>query len=171
MTIYRQPDNYLSQSDKLEASPPPSSHVYFNEGVFETPWHKHVQHQLIYAESGVIHIQTELKQFLLPAHHGLWIPADQAHSLHSSTTTLKVCSIYFEPQVSDGANLQEIRIFPMPPLAHEMMRYSQRWIRNRQVDDLKESFFKTMRLLVLDWSHVSLSLELPLSKEPLVADP
>ena len=170
MTIYRQQDKDLSQSDNVEASPPPRSKVYFNSGVFETPWHKHEQHQLIYAQSGVIHIQTELKQFLLPAHHGLWIPAGIGHRLHSSTTTLKVWSMYFEPETSDPRDLAGIRVFPMPPLAHEMMMFSHRWLGESGTNALKESYFQTIRLLVFDWCKASLYLELPLPKDPLITD-
>ncbi|MEM8863494.1 MAG: helix-turn-helix transcriptional regulator, partial [Chloroflexota bacterium] len=137
-------------------------------GVFEVGWHKHLCHQLIYAESGVIHIRTENKQLLLPAHHGVWIPAECAHSLYSSSSALKICSVYFQPKQDDGYFLQAVRVFPLSTLAHEMLVYSHRWLKVGGADPLKTSFFQTLRLLVNEWCEQSLSLELPLPQEPMM---
>ncbi len=36
-------------------------------GQFTTDWHAHSKHQLLYAEQGVVHLQTSQHHFLLPA--------------------------------------------------------------------------------------------------------
>jgi AraC-like DNA-binding protein len=46
---------------------------------FETGWHRHPRAQLLHAIEGVMRVETEAAQFVVPPGTGLWMPADTPH--------------------------------------------------------------------------------------------
>ncbi|MFK7803167.1 MAG: helix-turn-helix domain-containing protein [Anaerolineae bacterium] len=173
MTAYRQGDKNLSQSDSLEKSELELIDydvltIRFHEGVFDTSWHNHKTHQLLYAEKGVVHFRTETRTYLLPANHGVWIPAGTAHSVHSTTPTLRFWGLYFSAFEPEDDELLQLRIFPISALAHEMIVFTEQWLETDAAAELKISFFETIRLLAKEWCKETLSLELPISNDPLL---
>lgn len=143
--------------------------THFHEGVFDTTWHNHKAHQLLYAERGVVHFRTEKRTFLLPANHGVWIPAGYAHSVHSAAPTLRYWGLYFPVHEPEDQVLLRMGIFPISPLAHEMIVFTKQWLQTGTSPALKISFFETIRLLAKEWCQETVSLELPISKDPLLA--
>jgi len=47
-------------------------------------WHRHGKHQLAWAPSGVLTVETELATFILPPSRALWIPAGLRHETRSA---------------------------------------------------------------------------------------
>lgn len=140
------------------------------EGFVETSWHNHNTHQLLYAEKGVLRFRTENQAFLLPANHGVWIPAKRAHSVDSATPALKLWAIYLRALEPEDERLTQLRVFPISPLAHEMIVFAGHWIKTDGMHELKSSYFETIRLLAKEWCKEPLSLELPISSDPLMQD-
>ena len=175
MTIYRNKDKKLSVSDKTNSTElnfvdRDISSIKLFEGYVETSWHNHETHQLLYAEKGVLRFHTENRAFLLPANHGIWIPATRAHSVDSATPTLKLWAIYLRAHQPEDEWLNELRVFPISPLAHEMIVFAGHWIKTDEMQELKSSYFETIRLLAKEWCKQTLSLELPISRDPLMQE-
>lgn len=145
-----------------------SSHKYI--GCFAGELHRHQKkHQLVYAEDGVLHLRTGESQFLLPAHHAAWIPADCWHQQRSDSPHLYWRSLYFTPQPDEPAILKQIHIFPVSTLAREMIIYSERWRPTDPADALEQQFLQTIYALVPQWCDNLLPLKLPVSDHPQVA--
>ena len=148
--------------------------MYVNEGVLDTGWHQHEEHQLIYAENGVLYVHTHQSQFLLPAYHGAWIPAHFAHKLVSPSDRTRLWILYFQPRQEDAAFLQTVRIFGLSSLAREMLRYTERWSKNGEnvakSNPLAQSFYETIRLLAEEWCSKPLSLTLPHTTDKLLVN-
>src|SRR5277367_867909 len=49
------------------------------EAGYETGWHQHPRAQLLHAVEGVLRVETEAAQFVLPPGTGLWMPARTLH--------------------------------------------------------------------------------------------
>ena len=141
-------------------------------GHLDTGWHHHIEHQLIYAEGGVLYVLTEESQFLLPAYHGVWIPAQRAHKLLSPSEKTKLWLLYFAPKKAEEAVLKDIHVFGISPLAREMMIYTERWSTERDQTGtdaaLAQSFYQTIRLLASEWCAQPLSLILPHTEDNLL---
>ncbi|MEM7134715.1 MAG: helix-turn-helix transcriptional regulator [Chloroflexota bacterium] len=150
------------------------SHV----GILDTGWHQHAEHQLIYAEGGVLYVLTSESQFLLPAYHGAWVPAYCTHKLLSPSEKTKLWLLYFQPQSDEIATLQNVRVFGISPLAREMLLYTERWsipgTKEEQEEEgisrLEGSFYETIRLLATEWCEEPLSLILPVTEDGLLGE-
>ncbi|MEM7033512.1 MAG: helix-turn-helix transcriptional regulator [Chloroflexota bacterium] len=146
--------------------------TYCRTGMIDTGWHQHTEHQLIYAEGGVLSVFTTTAQFLLPAYHGAWVPAHCQHKLISPAKETKLWLLYFRPQEAEPSVLHSVRIFGISPLAREMLLYSERWSEAAEPaegsDPLEHHFYETIRHLVPEWCEQPLSLVLPYTdEEPL----
>jgi AraC-like DNA-binding protein/quercetin dioxygenase-like cupin family protein len=61
-----------------------------------TPTHVHADHQLVWAQSGVLHVTTEGAGWVLPPTRAVWVPAGVPHITGASTpATLR--SLYLPP--------------------------------------------------------------------------
>jgi AraC-like DNA-binding protein len=137
-------------------------------GAFATDWHTHPHHQLLTAESGVLHFQSEEKHLILPARHGAWIPGHRPHRIYSNSPNLYLRSIYFRGRESDEAILRQFHIFPLPKLAREMILYSEIWPVDGEASHVEEQFYETLKLLLVDWCQQPIPLVLPTSDHPQV---
>jgi AraC-like DNA-binding protein/quercetin dioxygenase-like cupin family protein len=77
----------LSQSGQLSGSPDGGIIVgSFHYAAGRTsPTHVHEDHQLVWAESGVLHVTTGGAQWVLPPTRAVWVPAGVAHATGAST--------------------------------------------------------------------------------------
>ena len=152
---------------------PVDSVTYFNTGILDTGWHQHAEHQLIYAEGGVLYVHTQTSHFLLPAYHGAWIPAHCAHNLVSHSDKTKLWLLYFQPAEKEVEVLQSVRIFALSLMAREMLRYTERWSRDENVTEettpLAKSFYDSIRLFAEEWCAEPISLFLPHPADDLLA--
>ena len=55
------------------------TYVYDGPGLV-TGWHSHDLHQLEYAFTGTIQVETDSAHYLLPPQQAAWIPAGLSHS-------------------------------------------------------------------------------------------
>jgi AraC-like DNA-binding protein len=130
-------------------------------GQYQTEWHSHARHQLLYAEGGVVHLQTEYHHFLLPARHGAWIPNALPHRVWSNSPALYLRTLYFGTEDNDDDLLQRLRVFSISSLAREMILYTQDWDETSPPNLLEQHFFETLRLLVREWLSQAIPLVLP----------
>lgn len=135
-------------------------------GQFTTDWHAHSKHQLLYAEQGVVHLQTSQHHFLLPARHAAWIPAHTLHRIYSNSVALHWRNIYFKVEHDDDPILNQLRVFTVSNLAREMILYTEKWHFEDKADVLERNFFQMLRLLTSVWIKDSLPLILPSTEHP-----
>jgi AraC-like DNA-binding protein len=110
-------------------------------------FHAHRQHQLLYAMSGVAHLQTESAEFLLPPQRAAWIPARVRHA--TDLNGAKVLSIYFEHATLPR---DEVRVFDVSALVREMLLYARRWplARGRARERDAATFFRALLLVLAE---------------------
>ena len=149
---------------------PIDAYTYLYSGILDTGWHQHAEHQLIYAEDGVLYVLTDESQFLLPAFHGVWVPARCVHKLLSSSAKTKLWLLYFQSHAAaEIAVLQHVHIFGISPLARAMLIYTERWSGSGESEakasPLAKQFYETIRLLAAEWCTQPLPLILPHTAE------
>ena len=101
--------------------------IHMPVGKFTTKVHQHFRHQLLYAEGGVLHFFTRDKQFILPARHAAWIPANLIHKVESPSPLLHLRTLYIWPDDGEQKFPEQLTVFPVARLAREMILYTQRW--------------------------------------------
>jgi len=88
------------------------------------PEHKHSRGQLLYAEKGVMLVQTGGKQWVIPPQRALWLPAGELHAFALLSHT-ELRTVYFSPSFvgdTDGAkNLKQIHVIDMTPFARHLI--------------------------------------------------
>lgn len=139
-------------------------------GVFETRWHSHPKHQLLFAEDGVLHLYTSSQQLILPVQHAAWLPAHSKHRLKSNSDKLYLRSIYFDVEALEPEILQRFNIFSLSRLAREMITFTERWPTVGDPDPTEQAFLKAIRQLVGEWCEQRLPLVLPLTDHPLLSE-
>lgn len=135
--------------------------VHLPIGQFTTSNHSHSRYQLLYAEGGALHFFTHDQQFLLPAKHGAWIPAGLQHKVMSSSPQLHLRTLYLEQTKLSYGFPQQLTIFPVSPLAREMILYTQRWHYEHPVTQSEAAFYDALSHLVTDWCQDAIALVLP----------
>jgi AraC-like DNA-binding protein len=143
------------------------SHLYQGDRLV-TGWHSHDLHQIEYAVSGVVEVETAAGHHLLPPHQAAWIPAGLQHgtTLNSDVRTV---AVLFAPQLVQPAG-DRVRILGVSPLVREMMLYALRWPIDRGTDDVEaDAFFRVLGRLVAESLDHEAPLTLPTSGDPRVA--
>jgi len=141
--------------------------VHLKAGVFVADWHDHIKHQLLYAEGGALHLQTEEQCFLLPARHAAWIPARCLHRVTSASPDLYLRMLYFDGELIESGSLKSMGVFPVNNLAREMIIQTRVWDYSAdEFDELENAFFKTLRLFVEQWAATPMPLSLPTTTHP-----
>jgi len=141
--------------------------VHMKVGAFVADWHDHDKHQLLYAEGGALHLQTNAHCFLLPARHAAWIPAHCMHRVSSTSPDLFLRMLYFDGNQVEAESLRNMSVFPINNLAREMIYQTRVW--NYSFDDsdeLEATFFKTLRLFIAQWASTPMPLTLPTTTHP-----
>jgi AraC-like DNA-binding protein len=137
-------------------------------GKFTTAVHEHSRHQLLYAEGGVIHFFTRDKQFILPARHAAWIPANLIHKVESPSPHLHLRTLYIGQDDGSPEFPEQLTVFPVTPLAREMIVHTQRWPRESPVSKSEDAFYRAIFYLISDWCHDAISLVLPTTQHQLL---
>ncbi|MGF7235276.1 MAG: helix-turn-helix domain-containing protein [Frankia sp.] len=133
-----------------------------------TPWHSHDLHQIEYALSGVVEVETAAAHYLLPPRQAAWIPAGLGHRA-TLNTGARTVAVLFDPHLVPGPG-DRARILAVPSLIREMMIYSLRWpIARAESDEVSADFFRTLGHLVSDALEDEAPLNLPVSADPVVA--
>jgi AraC-like DNA-binding protein len=137
-------------------------------GNFATEVHHHSRHQLLYAEGGVLHFFTQDKQFILPARHGAWIPANLVHRVESPSPQLHLRTLYFWRGDGEHKLPEKLTVFPVTSLAREMIVYTQRWPHENPVLESEDAFYQAILYLISDWCRDAISLVLPATQHQLL---
>jgi AraC-like DNA-binding protein/quercetin dioxygenase-like cupin family protein len=121
--------------------------------------HTHARAQFVYTSSGAVRVETQQRQWRLPAHHGVWIPAGVRHSVAASTPA-RVCSIYVQPSALTGGALAERAVRASDLLHQLLLRLLQRRVRDER-DREARLLIDLMLLEVARLPAESLDLPLP----------
>ena len=146
----------------------PTFAIHDPVGKFTTDVHQHSRHQLLYAEAGVLHFFTSEKQFILPARHAAWIPAKLAHKVESPSPDLHLRTLYIW-QVGGKLRLpDQLTVFPVTPLAREMIVHTQQWHRESPLSETEDVFYRAIIFLIPEWCRGAIPLVLPTTQHPLL---
>ena len=137
-------------------------------GQFTTKVHQHSRHQLLYAEGGVLYFFAEEQQFILPARHAAWIPARLSHKVESPSAHLHLRTLYIWEDGNGEKFPEQLTVFPVTPLAREMIAYTGRWSHEDPVCETEEAFFRAICYLVMDWCRAAMMLVLPTTRHQLL---
>jgi len=133
-----------------------------------TGWHSHDVHQIEYAISGVVEVETPAAHYLLPPQQAVWIPAGLEHQATMNPEVLTL-AVMFDPALVPRAG-NRARILAVSPLIREMMLYARRWpIDRAEGDPVSDAFFATLGHLVSEALEHEAPLSLPTSDDPIVA--
>lgn len=151
---------------KIDDIPRETIALHVFAGEFESTWHSHQRDQMVYAEHGVLYVQTHEQRFILPAWHGAWLPAGMAHQLRSESSQLYLRSLYFLKSHDDQLAINKLSVFPISPMAREMILYTEQWRYDMPMSELERSFMKALRYLIRQWCNDPLLLVLPTCQHP-----
>src|SRR4051812_17326890 len=84
--------------------------------------HNHAWHQLIYAISGVMTIETAKGLWIVPAHRAVWVPAHVDHAIKMSGT-VEMRTLYLSPRLAWAAP-RGCRVVSVPPLVRELLLHT-----------------------------------------------
>jgi AraC-like DNA-binding protein/quercetin dioxygenase-like cupin family protein len=133
-----------------------------------TGWHSHDMHQIEYAVSGLVEVETAAAHYLLPPQQAAWIPAGLRHQAVMNQH-VRTVSVMFDPRLVSRAG-DQARILAVTPLIREMMLYAVRWPVGRPDGDaVSDDFFRTLGNLVAEILDHEAPLSLPTSADPIVA--
>lgn len=143
------------------------SHLYEGDGLI-TGWHAHDMHQIEYALSGLVEVETASAHYLLPPQQAAWIPVGLEHQATMSAD-VRTVAVMFDPQLVPAPG-DRARILAVSPLIREMMIYALRWpIERAESDRVSNEFFRTLGNLVSEALDHEAPLSLPMSDNPIVA--
>ncbi len=126
---------------------------------FDSGWHHHGTHQLLYASSGTLTVVVDGATWLLPPGRGAWIPAATPHRVTTARASLR--TTYVRQDAAQGAP-DGVAVFTMPPLAREMVIEATQWCRARASEPLARRFFGLMiELFVSRWQRARWDFWLP----------
>ena len=146
----------------------PTFAIHEPVGKFTTDVHQHSRHQLLYAEGGVLHFFISDKQFILPARHAAWIPANLIHKVESPSPHLHLRTLYIWKDDGDQRLPERLIVFSVTPLAREMIVHTQRWPHESPTSESEKAFYRAIISLIPDWCRDPISLVLPTTQHQLL---
>ena len=133
---------------------------------FDSGWHAHHEHQLLYASVGALWLEVEGSRWLLPPGRGAWIPGMTAHRVETRRASLR--TVYFVPG-QEMAWPEEVSVFAMSRLARELMIGALEWPEEKASDPLAVQYFELLGALFMQrWQHERRSFALPTPTHPEV---
>lgn len=125
-------------------------------------WHAHRRHQLLYAASGRLHLETAAASWVLPPQRAAWIRGGTRHRVdvphHCALRT-----VYVDPAAV--ALPWPCRVFAVGPLAQAMLPAATRWGPDG-VDDVGAAFLVALAGLAREWAEAGQDLRLPRARSP-----
>lgn len=83
------------------------------------PMHRHPEHQLVFAESGVVVVHGIDRAWIVPPTRAVWIPGGVDHGLEAREI-VALRTIYVDPALGD-AHTDECRVVAVTPLLRELI--------------------------------------------------
>lgn len=143
---------------------------------FEENWrhddilHSHEKGQLVYVESGFQYITVDGNIYLLPQNHAAWIPPGSIHKTNTHSEKIKLMIMFADVGPSSVFH-HEINVFSVPPVLKEMIKYSERWSKNRSKDPDAMLFLKALFNELPHFVEHSLKLHIRLPEDRRLAKP
>ncbi len=124
--------------------------------------HEHEWAQLVYAARGAIAVETSAKQWVVPPHRCLWVPAGVAHAIETIGET-EMRTLYLRPDFATAIGA-DVQVKDVAPLLRELI---QEIVRLGMLD---ESDARQAALAGVVLGQISdardLQLDLPLPRDP-----
>ena len=107
---------------------PSTSGWRVRRSLFETgasvPVHQHAEGQLIFALRGVMQVQADESQWIIPPQRALWMPSTRQHSIRMLSPT-EMRSVYIAPMLYNGSSAfrrcREVHAVATSPLIRELV--------------------------------------------------
>ncbi len=80
--------------------------------------HAHDEHQLVYAGDGVLSVETDLAQWVLPAQRAAWVPAGVVHTV-SAESDATMATLYIEDLGTPAHD--RLGVFDVSPLLRQLV--------------------------------------------------
>ena len=127
-------------------------------------WHSHRRHQLLYAISGILRVETRDSELIVSPQRALWIPASVLH--RTRLEDVSSASVFIsDRQYRDRGG--RVRVLAAPPLMREMILHALRWGPSAGTDTrTREQFFRTLCILLKEWMNRELPCALPRTDHP-----
>lgn len=143
--------------------------VWFEENwVHDNVLHHHQKGQLVYVESGFQYITIEEKIYLLPQNHAVWIPPNAVHKTNSHSEKIKLMIMFAEISIQESF-YQEVKVFSVPPVLKEMIKYAEKWSKLMTPDHHESLFLKALFNELPRFVEHSLTLHISLPKDKRLA--
>jgi len=157
----------MSERIDLDAAPAASFvHAARLPAGTDTAWHAHARHQLLFAGAGVMHLETDAGQWLLPPQQAAWISGGARHRVRVRADA-DLCTAYLEPAL--GHDLPALAVFAVPPVVRAMLEHAVRWgPRHRHRPDA-DRFFAVLADLCRDAAARGRPWFLPAARSPELA--
>lgn len=131
-----------------------------------TEWHCHDLHQLIYAFTGTVEVETAQARHLLPPQQAAWIPSGVRH--RTTLCAVDSASVFFAADMVAPPD-DRVRVVEARPLLREMIDHAQRWPIDRTASNrTADAFFDALAALCAEWIETELPFHLPVSSDPAI---
>ena len=133
---------------------------------FDTGWHAHRHHQLLYAVRGTLELQSLGLRWLLPPQRAAWIASGVQHRVVTKSDVM-LRTVYFSRELVSGDGPPS-GVFAVGSLAKEMVLFSMEWGPESQEASLDTArhFFSALALLCRKWLEAPLPCHLPVGRTP-----
>jgi AraC-like DNA-binding protein len=102
------------------------------ESRYRIPPHSHGWHQLVYATQGVMTVRTPEGAWIVPAHRGVWVPADIEHSIEMSGH-VSMRTLYVRPSVARSLPKRCLALNVRPLLRELILRAVELGVLDKRV--------------------------------------
>jgi AraC-like DNA-binding protein len=126
------------------------------------PVHQHKKGQLSYVEGGIAYVHFVGNTFVIPARHYIWIPKGIDHFLqfrHSATTVVR--NIYYPVDEKDNVFYDNVGIYPVNNLLHEMINYTEKYFGNIDHHNTDFAFLIAIKNILVQISPQNVPFVLP----------
>lgn len=134
-------------------------------GAFDSEWHQHRFHQLLYAAEGTMRLVTKEASWVLPPRRAAWIPSETEHRVQSDRG-ISLRTVYVEPGLVRPEPARKIQVFDVTPLARELIAEAMRFGPRSERGPLADPLFETLVTLCAELSVTQLSVQLPAARTP-----
>jgi AraC-like DNA-binding protein len=127
-------------------------------------WHRHDWHQLVFATSGVLCVDTLTGAWIVPPERGVWLPANVEHRL-TARGRVQLRTIYVAPHLRAAA--RPLGVVDVSPLLRELILHV---VQRGMLDARSPSDDRLARVLLEQLRAVDVApLDLTMPTDPVAA--
>lgn len=133
-----------------------------DRGPFDTGWHRHAKHQVLWASRGSLWLTVGRRRWTLPPQRGAWLAAGMEHRV-TATAAIELRTAYLDHALFEaGAPSAPCAVFALTPLARELLLAAMRFgPETRPGHPVGQPLFRTIAALCPEWCAESRPLWLP----------